>query len=158
MESIIFQLILIVLNPFASMSQVYKDSIIDIHAHPWKMESYANDYLKATKNLSIQTGGIVIVQKPGHPRETRNANDQLIKLCKSSRSFFPVCSVHPYDGDTAVSELRRLKELGVKVIKLHPISQEFDIEDTRVSKVVREAGDLGIVVLIDAYTFFQQCI
>lgn len=148
--------LLMSLSSFFSIGQTSTDSIIDIHAHLWKLESSANDYLNAIWNLSIRTGGIVIVHKPGNPKETRSLNDRLIRLCKSSKTFFPICSVHPYDGDTAVSELRRLKELGVKMIKLHPITQEFDIEDVRVSKVVKEAGDLGMVVLMDAYTFFQQ--
>lgn len=143
-------------NLSISIGQTYSDSIIDIHAHLWRMERSADDYVKARNNINIRTGGIIIIQKPGDPEGTRNANDKLINLCKSAGGFFPVCSIHPYDGDSAISELRRLKELGVKVIKLHPISQEFEIEDPRVSRVVAEAGKLGIVVLMDAYTFFQK--
>lgn len=148
--------ILATLNPVLLIGQTYRDSIIDIHAHFWQMEKSADEYVKDNKDLNIRTGGIVIIQKPGHPVKARETNDRLIDLCKSSERFFPVCSVHPYDGDSAIFELRRLKQLGVKMIKLHPISQEFDIEDVSVFNLVREAGNLGIVVLIDAYTFFQQ--
>jgi len=120
------------------------------------MSRSADQYFKDNKDLKIRTGGIVIIQKAGDLKNTRAKNDELIGLSRKNGKIIPVCSVHPYDGDSALVELKRLKGLGVKMIKLHPITQEFDIEDERVSRITREAGNLGIVVLIDAYTFFQK--
>jgi predicted TIM-barrel fold metal-dependent hydrolase len=57
--------------------------------------------------------------------------------------------VHPYDGQAALDELQRLAGLGVKVIKLHPHTQEFDAADPRVLALVKRAGELGFVVLMD---------
>jgi predicted TIM-barrel fold metal-dependent hydrolase len=139
-----------------SIGQIYRDSIIDIHAHFWEMSKSADQYFAENKDLNIRTGGIVIIQKSGDLKRTREMNDELIKLSKTNRKIIPICTVHPYDGDSAVFELKRLRDLGVKMIKLHPITQEFDIEDDRVSRIVEEAGHLGIVVLMDAYTFFQK--
>lgn len=132
------------------------DSIIDIHVHLWDLGKSPEQYINANRNKNIRLGGIVIIQKPGDLKSTRHKNDEIISLSKLHTNIIPVCSVHPYDGDSALVELKRLKTLGVKLIKLHPITQNFDIEDERVSRVAEAAGNLGIVVLIDSYTFFQR--
>jgi len=139
-----------------SIAQIYRDSIIDIHAHLWDIDKSADEYFSKNKKLNIKIGGIVIVNRPGDLNNSRAKNDAVIRLSKINNNVIPICSVHPYDGDSALIELRRLKNLEVKIIKLHPITQEFDIDDERVSKIVEEAGTLGMVVLIDAYTFFQK--
>jgi uncharacterized protein len=61
----------------------------------------------------------------------------------------PIASVHPYDGDPAFAELKRLADVGVKTIKLHPHTQQFDAADERVLAVCKRAGELGFVVLMD---------
>jgi uncharacterized protein len=148
--------ILLVLIPFGSTGQIHKDSIIDIHAHFWDMDKSADQYFSQNKGLNITAGGIVIMQRPGNMKRTTAINDELIRLSKRNKRIIPICTVHPYDGDSAIIELKRLKHLGVKAIKLHPITQEFEIDDQRVSKLTEEAGKLDIVVLIDAYTFYQK--
>jgi len=55
--------ILLILIRFSSIGQIYKDSIIDIHAHFWEMSKSADQYFKENKDLKIKTGGIVIIQK-----------------------------------------------------------------------------------------------
>ena len=61
----------------------------------------------------------------------------------------PICSVHPLDGDAAIQELKRLVNFGMRIIKLHPHTQGFDVTDARVFKLCQAAGELGIVVLMD---------
>ncbi len=126
-------IILFIAIGFNAIGQVYKDSIIDIHAHFWEMDKSADEYFSANKNSVLRTGGIIIIQRAGDLKGTRKMNDELIKLSENNKKIIPICTVHPYDGDSAVLELKRLKALGVKMIKLHPITQEFDIEDKRVS-------------------------
>jgi hypothetical protein len=53
------------------------------------------------------------------------------------------------DGDTAIQELKRIAGLGVRVIKLHPHTQNFDVKDEKVLKLIQLAGQLGIIVLMD---------
>ena len=57
--------------------------------------------------------------------------------------------VHPYDGQAALNELRKVAGRGVKVLKLHAHTQKFDVEDPRVLKLVQQAGALEVVVLMD---------
>jgi len=57
--------------------------------------------------------------------------------------------VHPYDGQQAVAELERVAALGIKVLKLHPHTQQFDASDPRVLTLVKRAGELNVIVLMD---------
>jgi predicted TIM-barrel fold metal-dependent hydrolase len=63
--------------------------------------------------------------------------------------MIPIATVHPYDGAAAVAELKRLAGLGVKVLKLRPHTQKFDAADERVLTIVRQAGEPGVIVLMD---------
>jgi predicted TIM-barrel fold metal-dependent hydrolase len=68
----------------------------------------------------------------GETDRTRQKNDELIALAKRHTKLMPIASVHPYAGAAALEELKRLAGLGVKVIKLHPHTQQFDVTDSRV--------------------------
>lgn len=71
---------------------------------------------------------------------TRKMNNDLFKLSKESKGrIFPVCSVHPLDGKNALDEIVRVAKLGAKALKLHPNTQNFDVSDPMVEKVVRKA-------------------
>ena len=79
----------------------------------------------------------------------RAQNDALIALASKHPKMLPIATVHPYDGQAALNELKRVAGRGVKVLKLHPHTQKFDVADPRVLKLVEQAGVLGIVVLMD---------
>jgi predicted TIM-barrel fold metal-dependent hydrolase len=61
----------------------------------------------------------------------------------------PIATVHPYDGPAALEELARVAARGVKVLKIHPHTQRFDASDPRVLTLVKRAGELGVIVLMD---------
>lgn len=86
---------------------------------------------------------------PGNPAAIRAGNDALIALAAKHASMLPVATVHPYDGDAALAELQRVAERGVRILKIHPHTQKFDAADARVLALVRRAGDLGMVVIMD---------
>src|SRR5262245_51403751 len=85
----------------------------------------------------------------GDVAQTRAQNDRLIALASKHSEMLPIATVHPYDGQAALDELTRVAGRGVKVLKLHPHTQEFDVADPRVLKLVQQAGALGVVVLMD---------
>jgi len=58
-------------------------------------------------------------------------------------------SVHPLAPD-ALDELRRVKALGLKGIKLHPDYQQFYVDDARVFPVYALAGELGLITVFHA--------
>jgi uncharacterized protein len=85
--------------------------------------------------------------------KTRSRNDAVLKLAEDSGGFFfPVCSVHPADGPSALREIDRVAEAGAAWLKLHPNKQRFDVADPAVLAVVRKAAEHGLPVLFDAYS------
>lgn len=129
---------------------VAKD-VFDVHVHLWNGDKFVQEYfsqLDRSKQTVTSFGGILIARK-GEPARTREKNDELIALSKRYPKLMPIASVHPLDGDNALRELSRLKSLGVKAIKLHPHTQQFDVTDERVLKLCKKAGELGLVILMD---------
>ena len=73
----------------------------------------------------------------------------MIALASKHPQMLPIATVHPYDGDAALAELQRVAARGVKVLKIHPHTQKFDAADPRVLALMRRAGELGVIVLMD---------
>lgn len=56
-------------------------------------------------------------------------------------------TVHP-DAEDKLSELERIKSLGMKGIKLHPDYQDFFLYEERVQEIFKKCGELGLIVVI----------
>jgi predicted TIM-barrel fold metal-dependent hydrolase len=83
-------------------------------------------------------------------------NDRALALTgRGPTRFFPVCSVHPADGPSALAEVDRVARRGARGLKLHPNTQQFDVADRAVHDVVARATDHGLPVLFDAYSPFD---
>ena len=125
------------------------ERVFDVHVHLWKGEASLKAYeeqLKAADAGEISFAGMWF----GGPNQApRKSNDDLIALAAKHRNMLPVATVHPYDGDAALTELERIAARGAKLLKIHPHTQKFDASDPRVLALVKRAGDLGIVVLMD---------
>jgi predicted TIM-barrel fold metal-dependent hydrolase len=85
----------------------------------------------------------------GDPAAIRANNDRLLAMASKHPGMMPIATVHPYDGDAALAELQRVASKGVKVLKIHPHTQQFDAADVRVLALARRAGELGVIVLMD---------
>ncbi|MCR5717490.1 MAG: amidohydrolase family protein, partial [Oscillospiraceae bacterium] len=66
-----------------------------------------------------------------------------------SDHIFPFGSVHP-DGEDALSELERIKSLGLYGIKLHPDYQHFFADEERLFPIYRKCGELGLPIIFHA--------
>jgi predicted TIM-barrel fold metal-dependent hydrolase len=135
----------------SSIQGLSQEEVFDIHVHLWNGEQSYKTYvaqLDSTHQQVTKFGGILIASK-GEPARTRQKNDELIALSKKYPKLVPICSVHPLDGDTAIQELKRIAGLGVKLIKLHPHTQNFDVKDEKVHKLCQLAGQLGMIILMD---------
>jgi predicted TIM-barrel fold metal-dependent hydrolase len=140
---------LLLLAPLAHAQA--EDRLFDVHVHVWEGEKSVKEYLTQLQSAGLRVtgfGGIHMAVR-GKLDHTRAKNDELVALSKSHPELMPIASVHPYDGEAAFVELQRLAKLGVKAIKLHPHTQEFDAADERVLAVCKRAGELGLVVLMD---------
>ena len=133
-----------------------QEKIFDSHVHLWHGEASIRDYeaqLKAA-NVSVAGFGAMWFGGPnqalaGKIEETRTNNDGLLVLAAKHPGMLPIVTVHPYDGPGAIAELERVAARGAKVLKIHPHTQKFDAADPRVLTLVKRAGELGIIVLID---------
>jgi predicted TIM-barrel fold metal-dependent hydrolase len=133
-----------------------QDRLFDSHVHLWHGEASLQAYEAQLKAAGHSVSGFGAMwfggpnQAPaGQVDKTRASNDALIALCASHPEAMPIGTVHPYDGPAAIAELERIAARGVKVLKLHPHTQKFDAADPRVLTLVKRAGALGVIVLMD---------
>jgi len=102
--------------------------------------------------LPIARVALITIAQKGNMAETRRRNDSIIAISKRNTSFIPICSVHPMDGADALAEMERVQQQGVKIIKLHPNTQRFDVSAPEVDSVARKAGELHMILLFDSYS------
>lgn len=128
----------------------------DSHVHLWNGEESLRAYEAQLKEGRLEVAGIGAMwfggpnqALAGQPKQIRARNDGIIALAAKHSKMMPIATVHPYDGPAAVAELERVAANGVKVLKLHPHTQKFDPDDPRVLTLVRRAGELGVIALID---------
>ncbi len=140
---------------------MYDGPIIDGHTHPMLgigdqlvAEPHPPERYRELVSGSAITRAAALVMAPRDDLTTTRArNDAVLKLAGDSGGFFfPVCSVHPSDGAAALDEIDRVAAGGCAWLKLHPITQEFDVADVAVTDVVARATERGLPVLFDAYS------
>lgn len=140
----------------AALPAVAQQPTFDVHVHLHQGERSAAQYEKQAAADGIEVsgygamwfGGSNMAPK-GNPADIRARNDNLLALVAKHPGALPIATVHPYDGDAALTELQRVAAKGVKVLKIHPHTQQFDAADPRVLTLVKRAGELGVIVLMD---------
>ena len=84
--------------------------------------------------------------RTGEPPDT---NDYVASIVNDyPEQFIGFASVDPWKGKAAVQELERsVKALGLKGLKLHPVSQAFFPNEPRFYPLYEKANELGVPVL-----------
>ena len=136
--------------------------IIDFHTHIFP-ERIAE---KALPMLSRASGGVnpcgnatadgmleimdsagvdkaVILNIATNPHQQKSVNDFAISFVGNER-IIPFGSVHP-DSEDALEELERLKENGIKGVKLHPDYQKFFVDEDRMLPIYEKIAELGLI-------------
>jgi uncharacterized protein len=148
----------------SASAETYKGQIIDAHAHIRMGDSdtiqpdhpKGADPLRALDQKANIARSALIVIGFGTLEEVRIKNDAVIAAAAADPGhFYAVASVNPENGDAALTELDRLAKLGIRIIKLHPNSQEFDVASPAIAKIAERAGALGLVLLFDSYDPFD---
>ena len=132
------------------------EMIFDSHVHLYNGEASAQVYEEQLRAAGVSIAGFGAMwfggpnqAPPGEIEKTRASNDAQMALSAKHKGMMPIATVHPYDGGDAIAELDRVAALGFKVLKLHPHTQKFDVTDPRVLALVRRAGELHVIVLMD---------
>ena len=142
------------LLPAAAASAV--EPVFDVHVHLRDGARSLAAYEADVRAAGIELGGVGAMwfggphqALAGDTGAVRAGNDGIIALASAQPGVVAVATVHPYDGEAALAELARVAAAGVKLLKLHAHTQRFDVDDPRVEALVRRAGELGLVVLMD---------
>jgi predicted TIM-barrel fold metal-dependent hydrolase len=141
---------------FLSHPSTAQDPTFDLHVHlrsgSESIEQYEAQARSAKRQVTAFGGmwfGGPRQGLEGEVEQTRAQNDALIALASKHPKLLPIATVHPYDGQAALNELKRIAGRGVKILKLHAHTQKFDVTDPRVLSLVQQAGALGVTVLMD---------
>lgn len=143
--------------------------IIDIHTHsfPDKIAAGALGKLSAASHTrpftdgterglraSMAEAGIglsVVLPVATAPRQVGHINDASAAINRHTgeTGLLSFGCMHPdYEGWHA--ELARMKALGLKGVKLHPVYQGVDFDDIRYLRILERAGELGLIVTTHA--------
>lgn len=143
--------------------------IVDIHTHtfPEKIAARAIAALKAKSHTAAFTDGTldaliksmreskiscsVIQPVATSPNQVIHINDSAMSINSRFKSsgIISFGAMHPEFEDYD-SELRRIHELGIKGIKLHPVYQNMPVDDARYIRILECAGKYGLWVMIHA--------
>jgi predicted TIM-barrel fold metal-dependent hydrolase len=133
-----------------------QEPVFDVHVHLRNGQASVEAYEDQLKAAGVEATGFAGMwfggpnqALAGDIERTRQSNDAAIALAAKHPEMMPVATVHPYDGEAALAELQRVAARGVKILKIHPHTQKFDAADPRVLALVRRAGELGVIVLMD---------
>ena len=140
--------------------------IIDIHTHtfPDAMAHRAVVHLSRTSHtLAFSDGTIdglietadaagidlsLILPVASASRQVEHINDHAAEVNRKykGQKVFSAAAMHPDYADYK-KELRRIREMGLKGIKVHPVYQDADLDDDRYLRIFDTAADLGLFVI-----------
>lgn len=139
--------------------------IIDFHVHCFadELASKAVPQLAKCAKINARLDGTIrsikeSMKKAGIDKSvvlsiaTKPSQTEKINTWSSSiqdDSIIAFGSVHP-ENENWKDELLRLKEMGVRGIKLHPDYQKFFVDDKEIYPIYDLAAELGLVVLFHA--------
>ncbi len=108
------------------------------------------ELLASMDSNGIDKSVIVPVQPKSYRLEPQNEAIAVTQTRYPDR-FIGFCRIDPRQGEDAIIELRRcVLQLGLKGLMLHPMEEGYTINEDHVVRVVKEAGALGVPIVIAA--------
>lgn len=141
--------------------------LIDFHVHCFPDNVAKNAIPKLAKTCGIENkndGTIdglltsmkeykidhaVVLNIATNPKQMQNVNNFAIEINRAYSQLTALGSVHPESKD-AISELKRIKEAGIKGIKIHPDYMGVNIDDELYDAIFSYCSDNDIFVIIHA--------
>ncbi len=139
--------------------------IIDFHCHifPEKIASKATGFVGEYYGLDMHGGGIaeslithmgnldirgfLIHSSATKASQVESVNDFIAGYVKKEKLYIGFGTIHK-DFENIEGEMKRIKELGLKGIKLHPDFQDFKIDQPEMDRIYQCASELGLPVLM----------
>lgn len=143
--------------------------IIDFHTHvfPDKIAADVIDKLSRTsKSIAFTDGSLsgllnsmekfgvdisVILPVATHIAQVEKINNSATQMNEkfSERGILSFASMHP-DFENYRAELSRIKNLGFKGIKVHPVYQSTNLDDKKFLQIFDRAAELNLIVVTHA--------
>lgn len=143
--------------------------IIDFHTHtfPSKISEKVVNKLAGISSCMPHTDGsveglIASMEKSGVDKsinlpvmtsadQVEKVNSSLMKSMEDyeAHGIITFGGMHP-EYTNYKEELQRIKDNGMKGIKLHPAYQNVDLDDIRMMRIIGKASELGLIVTIHA--------
>lgn len=144
--------IVLALCPASASAQALLDDHVHLHDGERSLAAYEAQLRK--DGLTVERFGAMWFGGPnqakaGDPAAIRAGNDGIIALAARHPRLLPIGTVHPYDGEAALTEIDRIAAKGIRILKIHAHTQGFDVADPRVLAVAKRAGARGLTVLSD---------
>lgn len=139
--------------------------IIDFHTHtfPDKIADAAVSKLKESAGIPAWTDGTnrglsasmkeagvdlsIVLPVATSPRQVPGINDKAAEANRHTgeTGVFSFGCIHP-DYEDWHSELLRLRDLGLKGFKIHPVYQRTNIDEPKFLRLLERAGELDLIV------------
>ncbi len=105
--------------------------------------------LNSMKNFGVDLSIILPVATNTH--QVEKINDSAAKLNEKffERGILSFACMHP-DFENFSAELARVKNLGFKGIKIHPVYQDVDLDDEKFLRIFYRAAELDLIVVTHA--------
>lgn len=130
--------------------RIAKKAIINLSQQSGNMEAFHSGTVDSLRAQMRQMGVdiSVVLNISTNPRQQTSVNNFAIET-NSLPDIVSLGSVHP-DSPDALGELERIKEAGLKGIKLHPDYQGFFADDKKMFPIYEKAGELGLITVFHA--------
>ena len=141
--------------------------VIDFHNHfyPDKIAAAAIEKLTTCADIVAYTDGTLSglsedLKKSGYdlgvvlpvataPKQVENINTRAVAVQEQFPNLISFASMHP-DYENYKDEIFRIKELGLKGIKLHPDYQNTFFDDEKILNILDEAFKNDLIVVVHA--------
>lgn len=113
------------------------------------LHPYTNGTVEGLKDLMARQGvdKAVVLNIATNATQQRNVNNFAAEINKGNIISFG--SVFP-DSPDCLEELERIKDLGLKGVKLHPDYQSFNVDDEKMKPIYKKISQLGLITVFHA--------
>ena len=122
-----------------AMTQLKRRSGIIHTFHDGTVDGLLNAQTKGGVDLSV------VLNIATNPKQMKNVNDFAISLL-DKKGIIPFGSIHP-DSHDVFAEIERIKNSGIKGIKLHPDYQNFFADDEKMFPIYEKIGKEGLITV-----------